>query len=192
MNHRAVRAGVQRDRHPHHAEPACAHRAARRRPPAGRRDRQRPLAGTARAHSSTRSSSTTACWPTTSCTTQLVPGSANLGEVDHEALHRRAARRPCAPTRRALPTVPHRRRRRRPQHPRRRLRRTAALQGPVNGYRSAVVTGASGGIGRAIVTELVRLGMHVHALALDDAALRAISDIDGVTVIGIDVRDPTG
>ena len=36
------------------------------------------------------------------------------------------------------------------------------------------VTGASGGIGRAIVTELVRMGMHVHALALPDAALDAM------------------
>ena len=56
-------------------------------------------------------------------------------------------------------------------------------------YSTAVVTGASGGIGRAIATELVRLGMHVHALALADAALDALRGIDGVTVHGVDVRD---
>ncbi len=56
-------------------------------------------------------------------------------------------------------------------------------------YRAAVVTGASGGIGRAIVTELVRLGMHVHALALPDAALDELGALDGVTVHGLDVRD---
>ncbi len=41
--HGAVRAGVQRDRHPDHPQPACAIGAPRRRP-AGRRSRQRPLA----------------------------------------------------------------------------------------------------------------------------------------------------
>ena len=56
-------------------------------------------------------------------------------------------------------------------------------------YSTAVVTGASGGIGRAIATELVRLGMHVHALARADAALDALRGIDGVTVHGVDVRD---
>jgi NADP-dependent 3-hydroxy acid dehydrogenase YdfG len=54
---------------------------------------------------------------------------------------------------------------------------------------TAVVTGASGGIGRAIVDELVRMGMHVHALALPDAALDQLAGIDGVTVHGVDVRD---
>ncbi len=58
-------------------------------------------------------------------------------------------------------------------------------------YRIAVVTGASGGIGRAIVTELVRLGMHVHALALGDDALEVLRDSDGVTVHAVDVRDTT-
>jgi 3-hydroxy acid dehydrogenase / malonic semialdehyde reductase len=59
----------------------------------------------------------------------------------------------------------------------------------VTGYKTAVVTGASGGIGRAIVAELVQLGMHVHALALPDAALDHLESIDGVTVHGVDVRD---
>jgi 3-hydroxy acid dehydrogenase / malonic semialdehyde reductase len=59
----------------------------------------------------------------------------------------------------------------------------------VTPYNTAAVTGASGGIGRAVVTELVRLGMHVHALALPDAALDALRALDSVTVHGIDARD---
>ena len=59
----------------------------------------------------------------------------------------------------------------------------------MTGYKTAVVTGASGGIGRAIVTELVRLGMHVHALALPDAALDQLDSLDGVTIHAVDVRD---
>jgi NADP-dependent 3-hydroxy acid dehydrogenase YdfG len=59
----------------------------------------------------------------------------------------------------------------------------------VTEYTTAVVTGASGGIGGAVVDELVRLGMHVHALALPDAALDALRGIDGVDVHGVDVRD---
>ena len=57
------------------------------------------------------------------------------------------------------------------------------------GYRIAAVTGASGGIGRAIVEELVRLGLHVHAIALADAALDPMRGLDEITVHGIDVRD---
>ena len=56
-------------------------------------------------------------------------------------------------------------------------------------YKTAVVTGASGGIGRAIVAELVRFGMEVHALALPDALLEALRGLDGVSVHGVDVRD---
>lgn len=59
----------------------------------------------------------------------------------------------------------------------------------MNSYSTAVVTGASGGIGRAIVAELMRLEMHVHALALPDAALDQLRALDGVTVHGVDVCD---
>ena len=55
-------------------------------------------------------------------------------------------------------------------------------------YRTAVVTGASGGIGRATVTELVRLGLQVHALGLPDDSLEAMRGLDGVTVHAVDVR----
>jgi len=51
------------------------------------------------------------------------------------------------------------------------------------------VTGASGGIGRAIVGELVRLGANVHALALADGALDELRGHDNVTVHAVDVRD---
>jgi 3-hydroxy acid dehydrogenase / malonic semialdehyde reductase len=61
----------------------------------------------------------------------------------------------------------------------------------VSSYTTAVVTGASGGIGRAIVAELGRLGMHVHAIALPDAALDKLRGLDGVTVHAVDVRDTT-
>jgi 3-hydroxy acid dehydrogenase/malonic semialdehyde reductase len=59
----------------------------------------------------------------------------------------------------------------------------------VSPYSTAVVTGASGGIGRAIVSELVQLGVHVHAVALPDAALDAISGLEAVTTHAVDVRD---
>ncbi len=56
-------------------------------------------------------------------------------------------------------------------------------------YRTALVTGASGGIGQAIVSELVGLGLHVFALALPDPALDMMRQLDNVTVHGVDVRD---
>jgi NADP-dependent 3-hydroxy acid dehydrogenase YdfG len=59
----------------------------------------------------------------------------------------------------------------------------------VTNYRTALVTGASGGIGQAIVAELVGLGLHVHALALPDPALETLRQLDNVTVHGVDVRD---
>src|SRR5258706_16412197 len=56
-------------------------------------------------------------------------------------------------------------------------------------YRTAVVTGASGGIGRAVVDELVRLGLHVHALGLPDASHEAMRGLGAVTIHPADVRD---
>jgi NADP-dependent 3-hydroxy acid dehydrogenase YdfG len=52
-----------------------------------------------------------------------------------------------------------------------------------------MVTGASGGIGTAVVDVLLTAGLHVHAVAFPDAQLDALRDRDGVTVHGVDVRD---
>lgn len=54
---------------------------------------------------------------------------------------------------------------------------------------NAIVTGASGGIGRAVVAALVQRGMHVHAVAFPDALLDELGRLDGVTTHGVDVRD---
>src|SRR5215468_1153630 len=53
----------------------------------------------------------------------------------------------------------------------------------------AVVTGASKGIGLAVVRTLAGEGMHVvgGALTVDD-----LDDIDGVTAVALDLVDPTG
>jgi 3-hydroxy acid dehydrogenase / malonic semialdehyde reductase len=59
---------------------------------------------------------------------------------------------------------------------------------PLDG-RVAVVTGASGGIGRAISLELLRLGCSVHAIALDDTQLTELGTIDQITIHPLDVRD---
>jgi 3-hydroxy acid dehydrogenase / malonic semialdehyde reductase len=53
----------------------------------------------------------------------------------------------------------------------------------------AVVTGASGGIGRAVVEELRARGMRVHALGLSDEHLEALSHLDEVTTYAIDLRN---
>ena len=57
----------------------------------------------------------------------LVPGSSNLGEVDHAALLAGQPQTVAHQPGRHLPAVPHRGRRRQPQHPRRDLRRPAAV-----------------------------------------------------------------
>jgi NADP-dependent 3-hydroxy acid dehydrogenase YdfG len=61
----------------------------------------------------------------------------------------------------------------------------------VTAYRTALVTGASGGIGRAIVSALLQRGMHVDAVAFPDHLLDELRQLDGVTVHGVDVRDTT-
>jgi NAD(P)-dependent dehydrogenase (short-subunit alcohol dehydrogenase family) len=58
------------------------------------------------------------------------------------------------------------------------------LQGSV-----AVVTGASKGIGLAIVQELAAEGVHVVAGARSVASLQRL---DGVTAVGVDLADPAG
>jgi NADP-dependent 3-hydroxy acid dehydrogenase YdfG len=56
-------------------------------------------------------------------------------------------------------------------------------------FRTAVVTGASGGIGTAVVRALARRGMTVEAIALPDRHLDGLSAISGVRRHAVDVRD---
>lgn len=55
--------------------------------------------------------------------------------------------------------------------------------------RVALVTGASRGIGEAVVRGLAAKGYAVHALALDDDDLRRVAAETGATAHGLDVRD---
>lgn len=56
-------------------------------------------------------------------------------------------------------------------------------------YATALVTGASSGIGRGVVERLVREGLKVHAIGRDKERLAALSASTGCTVYAIDVRD---
>ncbi len=55
--------------------------------------------------------------------------------------------------------------------------------------QTALVTGASRGIGEALVRSLVKRGMTVHALALDDDDLHRVADETGCQAHGVDIRD---
>jgi NADP-dependent 3-hydroxy acid dehydrogenase YdfG len=54
---------------------------------------------------------------------------------------------------------------------------------------TALVTGASRGIGEGIVRELRGRGLDVHALALDDDDLRRVAAETGAHAQGLDIRD---
>ena len=56
-------------------------------------------------------------------------------------------------------------------------------------YRIAVVTGASRGIGRAVVTALAGRGMEVHAVARSAAALAELAAATGCRTHALDVAD---
>lgn len=59
-------------------------------------------------------------------------------------------------------------------------------------YRSALVTGASRGIGAAICRELARLGMQVHAVARSADSLRSLCEETGAIAHCADVTDLDG
>jgi 3-hydroxy acid dehydrogenase / malonic semialdehyde reductase len=58
-------------------------------------------------------------------------------------------------------------------------------------YRTALVTGASRGIGEAVTEALTDRSMRVHALALDDEDLTRVAERTGAIPHGLDVRDRT-
>jgi NADP-dependent 3-hydroxy acid dehydrogenase YdfG len=60
---------------------------------------------------------------------------------------------------------------------------------PFSDYRTALVTGASGGIGAAVVERLAREGIEVHALARSAGALDALAARTGCIAHAIDVTD---
>ncbi len=59
-------------------------------------------------------------------------------------------------------------------------------------YRSALVTGASSGIGAATVAVLRARGLTVHAVARREDRLQELADLTGCTTHVLDVRDTNG
>ena len=57
-------------------------------------------------------------------------------------------------------------------------------------YRTALVTGASSGIGAATVRRLSAEGLEVHAVARDAGRLKALSAETGCRVHAVDLGDP--
>lgn len=60
---------------------------------------------------------------------------------------------------------------------------------PFTDYKTALVTGASSGIGAATVERFCREGMTVHALARNEAALHTLASRTGCVPHAVDVRD---
>ncbi|HSW03864.1 SDR family oxidoreductase [Aquabacterium sp.] len=63
---------------------------------------------------------------------------------------------------------------------------------PFSDYKTALVTGASSGIGAAVVERLRREGLEVHALARSEQALRELAERTGCIAHALDVTDLAG
>ena len=63
---------------------------------------------------------------------------------------------------------------------------------PFSDYKTALVTGASAGIGAAVVERLSSEGLKVHALARNAKALAALADRTGCIAHVLDVKDLAG
>jgi len=63
---------------------------------------------------------------------------------------------------------------------------------PFSDYKTALVTGASSGIGAAVVERLCLEGVQVHALARNAKALSALAERTGCVAHAIDVTDLAG
>ena len=63
---------------------------------------------------------------------------------------------------------------------------------PFSDYKTALVTGASSGIGAAVVERLAREGLKVHALARNARALAALAERTGCIAHALDVTDLAG
>lgn len=63
---------------------------------------------------------------------------------------------------------------------------------PISDYRTALVTGASSGIGAATVERLCREGLEVHALARSEAPLHELAERTGCIPHVLDVTDLPG
>jgi NADP-dependent 3-hydroxy acid dehydrogenase YdfG len=63
---------------------------------------------------------------------------------------------------------------------------------PFSDYKVALVTGASSGIGAAVVERLCKEGLQVHALARGAGALHALSERTGCIAHALDVTDLAG
>lgn len=59
----------------------------------------------------------------------------------------------------------------------------------LNDYKKALVTGASSGIGAAVVENLTNAGLEVHALARSEEKLIALKEKTGCVIHAIDVTD---